>query len=295
MRLGVLGTYPYPAAKEEADRQAMRQRGWDIGSTLVIEARYAMGNAQRYPALAKELVDARVDVIFADGEGPALAAFNATRSIPIVMHATDPVAVGMAKSLARPGGNVTGMVYGSQEYAGKQLDLLRAIQPGLKRLGAVFIPGAIRFEVIFARWTAEAAKVGIAMVKLPFPWTVADIDATLAVALRERVQAVDFGLNFVLKGAGWEQITAWAISNKVLTSAAEYARGEAAVAFGANGPRFTSQLQDQLDRVLRGAKPADVPIQQPMVFDTVINRRIVQAMGLTVPRSVLLQATEVID
>ncbi len=251
--------------------------------------------AQRYPALAKELVDARVDVIFADGEGPAIAAFNATRSIPIVMHGTDPVAAGMAKSLARPGGNVTGMVYGADEYAGKQLDLLRAIQPELKRMGTYFIPGTSRSEIIFARWTAEAAKVGVTMVKLPFPWAVADIDATLAAALRERVQAVDFGLNFALKGAGWQQITAWAISNKVLTSASEYARGEAAVTFGANGPRFTSQLFDQLDRVLRGAKPADVPIQQPMVFDTVINRRIVKAIGLTVPRSVLLQATEVID
>ncbi len=295
MRLGILGPYPYPAAMEEANRQGMRQRGWDIGRNLVLEERYAMGDVQRYPALAKELVDARVDVIYADGEGPAIAAFNATRSIPIVMHATDPVAAGMAKSLARPGGNVTGMVYGSNEYAGKQLDLLRAIQPGLKRMGAVFIPGATRFEVLFTRWTAEAAKVGVTMVKLPLPWTVADIDATLAAALRERVQAVDFGLNIALKGAGWQQITAWAISNKVLTTASEYARGEAAVTFGADGPRFASQLQDQLDRVLRGAKPAEVPIQQPMVFNTVINRRIVQAMGLTVPRSVLLQATEVID
>ncbi len=172
---------------------------------------------------------------------------------------------------------------------------MRAIQPGLKRMGAVFNADSIALEVIFARWTAEADKVGVTMVKLPWPCTVADIDTTLAVALRERVQAVDFSFNIALKGAGWQQITAWVVSNKVLTTASEYARGEAAVTFGADGPRFTSQLLDQLNRVLRGAKPADVPIQQPMVFDTVINRRIVQAMGLTVPRSVLLQATEVID
>ncbi len=117
-----------------------------------------MGNAN-LPVLAQELVDARVDVILADGDRPAIAAFNSTRSIPIVMHATDPVAAGMAKSLARPGGNVTGMVYGAHDYAGKQLDLLRAIQPGLKRMGAVFVPGSVALEVILASWTA-AARLG---------------------------------------------------------------------------------------------------------------------------------------
>ncbi len=162
-------------------------------------------------------------------------------------------------------------------------------------MGAVFVPGNVALEVVLANWEVAAAKVGVTMVRLPRPRTVADIDATLAAALRDRVQAIDFSFNLALPGAGWQQVTAWAIRNKVLTTAAAYHRGEAAVTFGANGPRFASQLLDQLDRVLRGAKPADVPIQQPMVFDTVINRRIVQAMGLTVPRSVLLQATEVID
>jgi putative tryptophan/tyrosine transport system substrate-binding protein len=292
MRLGILGDYP--STTEEEFRQAMSPRGWEVGRNLIVELRFAMGKAN-LQVLAQELVDARVDVIFADGDRPAVAAFNSTRSIPIVMHATDPVAAGMAKSLASPGGNVTGMVYGAQDYAGKQLDLLRAIQPGLKRMGAVFVPGNVALEVVLANWEVAAAKIGVTMVRLPRPRTVADIDETLAAALRDRVQAIDFSFNLALPGAGWQQVTAWAIRNKVLTTAAAYHRGEAAVTFGANGPRFASQLLDQLDRVLRGAKPADVPIQQPMVFDTVINRRIIQAMGLTVPRSVLLQATEVID
>ncbi len=116
MRLGVLGDYP--STTEDEFRQAMSPRGWEVGRNLIVEMRFAMGKAN-LQVLAQELVDARVDVIFADGDRPAVAAFNSTRSIPIVMHATDPVAAGMAKSLAHPGGNVTGMVYGAQDVRGK--------------------------------------------------------------------------------------------------------------------------------------------------------------------------------
>ena len=171
---------------------------------------------------------------------------------------------------------------------------IRANQPGLKRMGFPLLPDILAFQVVLAQWTAVAQGMGVTMVRLPWPLTVAGIDATL-VALRERVQAIEFGLNSALRGAGWQQITAWGISNQVLTCGAELARGQEAFAFGANGPSFANQLFDQIDRVLRGANPAQMPIQRPTVFDVVINRKIIQEMGLTVPRSVLLQVTEVID
>ena len=293
MRLGNLSIFP--VSTDEQWRQAMHARGWEVGRNLVVERRFTMGIPGRLASLANELVSAHVDVIMAEGDYAALAAFNATRTIPIVMHGTAPVEMGLAQSLARPGGNVTGIVYYADGYAGKQLEIIRAIQPALKRMGFPMLPNVLPLKVVLAGWTAIAEKMGVTMVELPWPMTVADIDSTLAAALRERVQAFEFTFNPALRGAGWQQITAWAVSNKVLTSAAEYARGEAAFTFGANGPRFRDQIFDQIDRVLRGANPAEMPIQRPTLFDIVINRKIIQAMGLTVPRSVLLQATEVID
>lgn len=133
------------------------------------------------------------------------------------------------------------------------------------------------------------------MVKLPWPMSKADIETTLAAARSERVQVIEFSGNITLRSADWQHITAWAIKNKVLTSRGANLPGEAVLSFGSNGPHFMEQLLNQLDRVLRGAKPADMPIQQPTVFDLVVNRKIAKAMGLTVPRSVLLLATEVID
>ena len=291
MRVGLLGGYATPM-DEAALRLALSQHGWEVGRNLIIEYRYARDDIKRYPSLAKELVDLRVDLIMANGDFAAAAAFNATRSIPIVAIATDPVEQGLAQSLARPGGNVTGMVYQVQDYAGKELDILRAIQPGLKRMGIVFVD-SFPFRPWIAGWQAAADKTGVTMVKLPWPPRVSDIDVTLAVARRERVQAVEFGLNPALIGAGWQQINAWAIENKVLTKGS--ARSEAAVAFGADASNMLSQFAVQVDRLLRGANPAELPIQQPTLFDLIINRKIVHAIGLTVPRSVLVQATEVID
>ena len=258
------------------------------------ESRYTNGDNQLYPSLVKELVDLRVDAILASGDVAAVAAFNATRSIPIVIAASAPVELGLAKSLASPGGNLTGVVYQSLDYSGKELDLIRAIQPGLKLMGLVVGDNVVG-RAWYAGWQAAADRTGVTLVKLPRPARVIDIEATLVAARRERVQAIQFGLHHGMRGAGWQQITAWAISNKVLTASAEYARGEAAVAFGANTLSFLAQMADQLDRVLRGANPAQTPIQQPIVFDLIINRKIIRAMGLTVPQSVLVQATEVID
>ena len=292
MRMGLLTSFP--TTRDEEFRAALRQRGWEEGRNLITESRYTKGDPLLHPANAKELVDLGVDMIFASGETAALAAFNATRSIPIVMMMNSPVELGLAKSLARPGGNVTGVVFQAAEYPGKQFEILRSIRPGLKRIGLVYADN-ISGRVVFAGWQAAAEKAGVSLFKLPVPFRIAEIESMLAVAQGERVEAVDIGLNFALRGEGWQQITAWAIAQKVLTSAAEYARGEAAVAFGANGSSFIRQLVFQVDRVLRGANPAELPIQQPTVFDLVINRRIVRAIGLTVPQSVLEQATEVID
>ncbi len=289
-----LGTLDHADLSRETFRKAMMERGWEFGRNLILEQRWAGGDPSRFPALARELVAARVDVILAISDQAAEAAAQAKRSIPVVMMGLAPVELGLAKTLARPGGNVTGVVYLAHEYAGKQLDLLRAIRPGLQRVGIV--DQRTRTSSIWQQgWKDATQRSGVTLVTLPWPAAPADIDAMLAAATGERVESIEFGLNFMLRGAGWQKIGAWAAQQKVLTSAADFARGEAMLSFGANGPRFLALLVDQLDRVLRGADPATLPIQQPTVFDIVVHRGQLRAIGLTVPRSVLVQATEVID
>ena len=299
MRLGVLTAYP-PSDPRVPDVNRfffgeLRRLGWEEGRNLIIERHYSFGDPLVHSVNASKLVAARVDVIYADGEGAAHAAKAATQTIPIVMHATAPVETGLVRSLAQPGGNVTGMAYQVADYASKEVALMRAIQPNLERIGVVFAPGFLVSQILFDQVRMAAAKFGATAVKIPYPRSVASLNDSLAIALQERVQAVQFWLNIALRGDGWQQITAWAIRNRILTCGAEAHRGEAAIAFGANSAHFITKLADQLDRVLRGGKPADIPVQQPTVFDLILNRRIIQAIGLTIPQSVLLQATEVIE
>lgn len=292
MRLGVLyhaDTFNQPF------QQAMSDRGWEEGRNLVVVARRAGGDPSRFPALARELVAERVDVILAISDQAAEAAVQASRTVPVVMQGLAPVEFGLAKSLARPGGNVTGVVYQVPDYAGKQIGLLRALHPRLHRLGMVEIPSSLSWRIWHRSWLDTTRQMGLELVTVPWPFTSADIADTLAAAERERVQSLEFSLNFMLHGAGWQQIGTWALRHKVLTSGADVHRGEAMLSFGANSQRFLILLVDQLDRVLRGAEPATLPIQQPTVFDIVVHRGQLRAIGLDVPRSVLVQATEVID
>ena len=293
MRLGVLGDAP--SSSREFFFQMMKGRGWEVGRNLSIEQRWALGDLARLPALARELVEARVDVIFAHGDLAAGAAARAGPTTPVVMHGLAPVETGLAQSLARPGGNVTGVIYEAGAEAGKKIDLLRALRPGLQRIGIVHLDSYPAVQVYYERWKAAADRQGITMVKLPGPVVLADIDVTLAAAAREGVQAIEFAVIPALIGAGWQKIGAWAAQHKVLTSAGTGHSGEAMLAFGPNLLQFYTLVLDQLDRVLRGAKPAELPIQQPTLFDIVIHKRQIVAIGLVVPAVVLLQATEVIE
>ena len=187
------------------------------------------------------------------------------------------------------------MIYEAGAEAGKKIDLLRALRPGLQRIGIVHLDSYPAVQVYYERWKAAADRQGITMIKLPAPVVMADIEATLAAAARQEVQAIEFASNSALSGAGWRKIGAWAAQHKVLTSAGTRHSGEAMLAFGPNVLQFSTLVLDQLNRVLRGAKPAELPIQQPTLFDIVIHKRQILAIGLVVPAVVLLQATEVIE
>lgn len=289
-RLGVLSIVR--AADPGYLEGQMKARGWEPGKDLIIIRRFAEGDPARFPTLAGELVSERVDVMLVVGDTAAVAAANASSSIPIVMQGSAPVELGLAKSLARPGGNVTGVVY--QSGVGKQLDLLRALQPGLKRVGFSVDTTGPAGQLALRSWTEAADRVGIAVTAVPHAFVLADLDETLKAAERARVQVLRFGTNPALRGAGWQRIRAWAVPNKVVTTAPPEFR-EMALGFGTSMEHFNKLWFDLLDRVLRGANPADTPIQQPTNFEIVINRGQLREMGLTVPQVVLLQATQVID
>lgn len=292
-RVGVLSMHAETGGGSSKFWGMMKERGWEVGRNLVVVRRSADGVPSRLPALAQELVAERVDVILAIHDFATAAVAGATRSIPIVMQSLAPVDAGVAKSLARPGGNVTGLSYMAEEFPGKQIDLLRTLQPDLRRMGIVWEPNNRTVEIWHRGYREAADRAGISLIRVPFPRNPAGLDETLASAERERVQAIEFGLNYSLVGAGWQKIRSWAVHHKVLTSSGS--DSGAMVRFGTNVVHFTALFADQLDRVLRGTNPADLPILQSTRFDLVIDRGQLREMGLTVPRSVLLQATEVID
>jgi putative ABC transport system substrate-binding protein len=269
----------------------MKARGWEIGRDLVVIRRIADGDLARLPALAQELVAEGVDVILASGDLASVAAAKATSSIPIVMQGFLPIENRLAKSLARPGGNVTGVVSQTPEAMGKLLDLLRALQPGLKRLGHAFVSATPQ---LFRRLQEVAEPLGITVIAMPWPYVLADVDNLLATAERERVQALNVGGGPLALKEGWPRIRDWAVKNKVVTHSSSESR-QMTLAFGPSFEPFIKLWFDCLDRVLRGANPADTPIQQPTLFEMVVNRAQLREMGLSVPQSVLIQATEVID
>lgn len=298
VRIGNLNNTPImPGAKGSFDfRHEMARLGWQVGVNLDIEWRFGMNDPQRYQRFAEELVAARVDLIYALGDDALEAAFKATKSIPIVMIAAAAVELGYAKSLARPGGNVTGVVSQALDYVGKSLQLLRALRPDLTRIGISHRPGHPLSDIWMKSWRDIASGLGVAMAPLPFVRELADIDQMLGAAKREAVQAlVGAGPVPVLLGAGFDKIQAWATMNKVLTYSTTWAEGEHLISFGPNQWELRRIAIGQVDRVLRGANPAELPIHQPTKFDFVLNMKIAKAMGLRIPYDVRLQATELIE
>ena len=297
-RVGVLANFPPSDPREatgwegwQAFTAEMKRLGWEAGRNLAIERRFAMNDRQKYIANAEE----RVELIYAPGNLAAAAAFQATRSIPIVMHGVSAVELGYAQSLAHPGGNATGAVYQALDFTGKAFGLLKAMRPDLKKIGYSFLADNRLGQLTFKDWQAVAGGQNVAVVHLPEMSSMAVIAPVLAAATREGVQVLFLPTRVFLHGAGWQQISAWAIRSKVLTYAGPWARGEAAVVYGPNIAAIARSAIAQIDRVLRGAKPADLAIEQPTRFELVINQKLIRAMGLTIPQSVLLQATEVIE
>ena len=284
------------AARVEAFRQGLRDLGYVEGKNVVIEYRYAEGNFDRLPALAAELVRLNVNVIVTGGPTAIPAAKAATTAIPIVMaFDTDPVGSGFAASLAKPGGNITGLSTLAPELSAKQIELLKEIVPKLARvavLGTASRPGsahALR-EVENA---AKALKVQVQFQDVVDP---KGIDAAFLAARKGSADAV-LVLGSPLFNANRTELTELASKSRypVIYDRAEFVEAGGLMTYSVSLADLARRAATYVDKILKGAKPGDVPIEQPTKFDLVVNMKTAKALGIKIPNSVLAQATKVIE
>jgi putative ABC transport system substrate-binding protein len=295
--VGLLGDSTYLAENERAAAFAQRLRdlGWIEGRTIAIEYRWADGRSERLAEIAAEFVRLKVDVIVMGGTPAVLAAKQATSLIPIVFAtAGDPVGTGLVASLARPGGNVTGLSVLAVDLAGKRLDLLREAIPGLGRLAIMGNVGNPLSVLELGEVQAAARQLGVQYDTLEIRRP-QDIAPALE-AVKGRADAL-FVCQDLLTRANRLRINTLALTARlpVMHSSREFIEAGGLMSYGPNFVDSYRRAGDYVDKILRGAKPGDLPIQQPTKFELVINLITAQGLGLRVPPSLLARADEVIE
>src|SRR4029077_19253116 len=298
-RIGYLG-YLSPsavAARTEAFLQGLRELGYVEGKNIVIEWRYAEGKLDRLPALAAELVRLKVDIIVTSGPIPTRAAKEATVTIPIVMtQDSDPVANGFVASLARPGGNITGLSTLRPELSGKQLELLKEIVPKLSRV-AVFGTSTHPGNSQSLKEVASAER-GFG-VKLQYLDVLdpKDIETAFRAASKGRADAVLFLVAGGVASSGHRtQIVDLAVKSRlpVIYGVPEYVEAGGLMNYGVSFTDLDRRAATYVDKIFKGAKPADLPVEQPTKFEFIINLKAAKQIGLTIPPNVLARADKVI-
>ena len=296
-RIGFLiGSSPAAiAARIEAFRQGLRDLGYVEGKNIVIEWRYAEGKLDRLPALAAELVRLKIDIIGTGSPATTRAAKEATVTIPIVMaQDTDPVANGFVASLARPGGNITGLSTLAPELSGKQLELLKETVPRLSRmavLGNSTLPGNAQ-ALKEMELAAGAFKVQLQYVDV---LDLKDIETAFRAVSKGRADAVLVLGNPIFLSQRI-QITDLAVKSRqpAIYERPEYVDDGGLMTYGVNINELYRRAATYVDKILKGAKPADLPVEQPTKFELLINLKTAKQIGLTVPQRVLLKADRVI-
>jgi putative ABC transport system substrate-binding protein len=283
----------------EAFLQGLRDLGYVEGRNFVFENRDSEGKPERFPALAAELVGLNVDVILAGSTPAALAAKQATGTVPIVFAATpDPVGSGLVTSLARPGGNVTGLSLFAPELVGKRLELLKQVAPGVTRVAVLWQPGGQveRTEKDLLRAAEAAARalgIQLQFVEARGP---ADIDRAFADMTKARARALTvLGTNMFFRER--RRLVDLAAKNRLpaVYSLKEYVDAGGLMVYGPNTADSFRRAATYVDKILKGAKPAELPVEQPTKFELVINLKTAKALGLTIPPSLLQRADEVIQ
>ncbi len=281
----------------EAFRQGLRELGHVEGTTFVLEVRYAEGRVERLSELAHELVGLKLGVIVASSDVVIAALTRETQTIPIVMViSTDPVATGFVASLARPGRNVTGLSNISPDLSGKRLELLRQAVPGLSRVAALWNPD-IRGAVFDYKETEGAARLmGLELQSVEVS-RAEDLDRVFSAVTKQRAQALVLpGVNpvgFMNRG----KIVTFAQRSRLpaMYPTREYVDAGGLMSYGPSLPDLYRRTAIYVDKILKGAKPGDLPVEQPTKFELVINLKTAKALGLTIPQSLLLRADEIIQ
>jgi putative tryptophan/tyrosine transport system substrate-binding protein len=290
-RIGYLSRGSGPGANEEIFRQGLRSLGYIEGQTVAIESRFAHEKLDRLPELAAELVRLKVAIIVAGAGAPTVqAAKTATTTIPVVMaNVNDPVALGFVVSLARPGGNITGLSNLSPEIGGKQLELLKETIPKTSRVAVL---GRITVNVKEMELAARSLGLQLEVLEVSGP---DDIESAFNAAKRKRANALLIPASGVL-AAHRKRINDLAAQNRLpaVCFAPVWAEDGCLLAYGPNTSEFYRRAATYVDKILKGAKPGDLPVEQPTKFEFVVNLKTAKQIGLTIPPNVLARADKVI-
>jgi putative ABC transport system substrate-binding protein len=297
-RIGILDTIGASVNAEnlQAFRQELSARGYVEGRNLSIEYRSAEGKAERFPDLAAELVRLRVDIIVTRGTPAAIAAKNATATIAIVMaSAGDPIGTGLVPNLAHPGGNLTGLSSVVAELSGKRIELLRAAFPTFSRVGVLWNPISLAAQAEWKAIDAAAPAFGVVASSLEVRKS-EDLEPAFTAMRKQRLDALVVELD-PLTLHHRKQIVALARRYRLpdIYASREFVEAGGLISYGVNYPDLYRRAAIYVDKILKGAKPADLPIEQPTKFELLINLKTAKALGLTIPPSLLARADQVIE
>ena len=289
------GTSSTPSVQIESFKQTLREKGWIEGQNLTLEYRAAEGHYERLQGLARELVARGVDVIVTDGTPQTRASIEVSRTIPVVMATTgDPVASGLVSSLAHPGGNLTGASYFLPEINVKRLELLKEAAPYIARVAVIYngLNAIDERAVAEVEAVATTLKLRIQRLAVNAP---TDFDAVFPVLTRQKVDAVTIVEDALIHSHALRVVDV-ALKGRVptLVGLSSLVEGGAFMSYGPNRPELWHKAALLTDKILRGAKPGDLPVEQPTKFELVINLRTAKTLGLMVPRSLLSRADRVI-
>ena len=280
----------------EAFRQGMRELGHVEGRTFVLELPYGEARAERFPEIARELVGLKLDMIVAATDVVIAAVKRETQTIPIIMASSnDPVATGLVASLARPGGNVTGLSLISPELSGKRLELLREVVPGLSRVAFLWNPD-VRGAVLDYRETEGAvSSLGLQLQSVEVV-RAEDLDRAFSAVTKERAQALIVPPANPVAFGNRDQIASFVQKNKLpsIYAQREFVDAGGLMSYGPSNPDMHRRAATYVDKILKGTKPADLPVEQPRKFELVINLKTAKQIGLTIPQSILFRADKMI-
>ena len=298
-RLGVVFPAERPSPDEPslaAFRQALHHLGYVEGQTVALESRYALGRGERFSELIAELLQLPVDILVVGSTRAAMAAKQATQTMPIVfVGAPDPVGSGLVASLARPGGNITGPAWeGSTDIVGKKLQLFKQLVPKASRMASVSNPN-FGLSQYWPPFRAAAIALGMEVYQVEFS-SAEELDRALATVLKDRPSAVFFAGD-TLSYPRRQAICDFFLKNRFPTAVSDQIWTEAGclISYGPDVMDMFRRTAIYVDKILKGTKPADLPIEQPTKYNLVINGKTAKALGLTIPPSLLQQADKVID